>query len=1152
MQPRISGPPPGSDDPEGFITVMGLHVASISQFPFRRIMLRVGGWVWACSTAAQPLAGYNEQTTLPGQTAATSGDTQTNPRVGPLGQETGDCELIGEVSDSTTLNPLKGVVVELGGLGRSAETDAQGKFRFTGLPAGEVKIEVSLLGYEGEIRAVSTLAGQPVEARFGLRKKPDQAGTEEFTLEEETVVGEYQGDSPGDVFTNLEVTGTVTSGLSKEDFAKTGVSDAAGAVGKIAGANIVGGKFAVVRGLADRYVATLFNGAAISSADPSRKAVQLDIFPTTAIQSVDIHKTYSPELPGDFGGGTISIQSLNLPQERIAEFKYKMGWNSKLGDRMLVHPDRKLGFLGNVDTPVPDALMWNLNTNGEPSSFDSGGNRITPGNTTNATLRQAQLNAANAEQAKANSARADQVALHQSQSFMPKVVKPEESQSVSMVYGDRVHFDNGNQLGWIAAFQHATQDDVNDAGPENRLTSPARSWTEESYSREVDWSAYLGTGIKVGDDHEFSATYFRKRIASDEISHGSDFQIEGDDRFGAFAKNDAVISRYGASAVYRKEFWEIAPLIRDTELAQLAGKHRNDAGTKLSWMLSQSSARESRPHTTTFQNGQLDFTDPRIAAEAAVNPAFVYNPSLGKISTIQYQTFVNDGIGSLDSSRETQSIEEKASEGKLDLTQSIYLTKDEEDGPRMDVSVGAGSIEKNREQQGRVYLLRNASWERWVARNPPSWWTSNTALTPFSGGSPLDATTLKDGSPLPAGFRNLGEYLAAHPDQIAVYFNGYGGERTGPVPGTGNTASSRANYVNPDAPYYVNGSGLEVRNVDSVLTLTSLYSSATLHTEHWRLGGGARWEEEVKSYEVAADPLTRLLVGDPARFGRMTTNALIPAAFAGLDVIPEEAWLNAAWSRTVARPTFHEFLPIESVSQDTGILRRGNPNLSETGIDNMDLSLDWNVSDSFRTRAAVFRKHLADPIVVVQRVDLGQNSNTYVNGDSGLISGLELEGSWKSAHFPISLTGNYTFIDSTLRYQVNQGLVITPLETRFPYQPGHIINLTLGWEPADVPWSAFLTGNLIDEYPTILRSEPSGYDVWLKPQLTLDLLVARKWDLDFCKATLTFGIRNLLAGTRDYEYRGGAPNGNSGAFSGLTYTEEDPGMGFSVEFKASF
>ena len=88
---------------------------------------------------------------------------------GPLGQQTGNCELFGEVSDATTLNPLAGVVVELSGLGRSTETDSQGKFRFSGLPVGEVTIDVSQLGYQGETRTLHTLEGQPAEARFGLR-----------------------------------------------------------------------------------------------------------------------------------------------------------------------------------------------------------------------------------------------------------------------------------------------------------------------------------------------------------------------------------------------------------------------------------------------------------------------------------------------------------------------------------------------------------------------------------------------------------------------------------------------------------------------------------------------------------------------------------------------------------------------------------------------------------------------------------------------------------------------------------------------------------------------------------------------------------------------------------------------------------------------
>ena len=1067
----------------------------------------------------------------------------------PLEQEAGNCVIFGEVASG--LEPVAKAFVDVIGTGRVAETDAQGRFRIEGLPAGDFTVEASALNYSPQVLGVSPNPAAPVELRFNLTVKPAAGGSEEYTLDEESVVGEFQETSTGDLFIDLKVDQTITSGISKAEFSQKNISDAAGAVGNISGANIVGGKFAVVRGLADRYVTTLFNGAAISSADPSRKAVQLDIFPTVALQGIDIAKTYDPSLPGDFGGGTIKIKSLSIPQERIAEFKYKMTWNSNLENRMLVHADRELGFWGDVDTPIPDSYLWKTDAFGNPVEFDEGGNRVVPGTSRNPTQQAAQIAEGQEQQDLADAAVEGQRAIHRSQSFMPKVVKPEEAESFSLVYGDRVKLENGGELGFMTAFQHGTSDEVNAAGPENRQTSPARSWTEESYAREVDWSLYASVGYKPSENHEFNATYFRKRIATDEITHGSDFEIAGSDVYGSFAKNDAVINRYGASAIYKKEFWIIDPIIRDTEVIQFGGQHKNDHGTRLGWSVTSSQARESRPHTSTFQNGILDFADPRIAAAAAADSNFVYNPSLGEISTIEYQSFVNDGNGSQDSSRETQFIEENAFETSLDLGQSIYFSDDKEDGPRLDLAFGGNKLTKDREQQGRIYLLKTASWERWMARNPPSWWPTDGSVAPFSPGSPLTATTLADGSPLPDGYRTLGEYLARNPEALIDYYNGYATENGGRVPGTG-TGSAGATYVFPDAPYYVNGSGLEVRNVDSELSLSGLYTSATFHGDFWRFGGGARWEEEIKSYEVAPLPLTSLLLDDPSRFGTVTTSAFIPSLAAGLDIIPEKSWINFAWSRTVARPTFHEFLPIESVDQSTGIVRRGNPDLTETAIENLDVSLDYVFNESFNARVSLFHKDLTDPIVVVQRVDQGVNSNTYINGNQGAIDGFELEGTWQQADGPFSITSNYTFIDSTLEYQVNQGVNVTDLETRFPYQPGQILNVTLGWAPEDGPWSAFLTTNFTDEYPTLLRSEPSAYDVWLKPQLTVDLVVARKFDFETFDATLTFGFKNLLDGTREYEYRGGGVNGSVGEFDGLAYTQEEPGRSYSIEIKAEF
>ena len=137
--------------------------------------------------------------------------------------------IFGEVSDATTLNPIAGALVEIVGTGRTTETDGKGTYRFEGLPAGTFNIEASQLGYFGDSSVITVIEGSPSEIRFGLKVKPTDDSANEFTLEEETIVGEYQGDSQGDFNLSLAIdTPTLTSSLSRDDFEKTAVSDARG------------------------------------------------------------------------------------------------------------------------------------------------------------------------------------------------------------------------------------------------------------------------------------------------------------------------------------------------------------------------------------------------------------------------------------------------------------------------------------------------------------------------------------------------------------------------------------------------------------------------------------------------------------------------------------------------------------------------------------------------------------------------------------------------------------------------------------------------------------------------------------------------------------------------------------------------------------
>ena len=113
------------------------------------------------------------------------------------------------------------------------------------------------------------------------------------------------------------VTSEVSAALSIDDLETTGDSDLAAALVRVTGLSTTGGKFVVVRGLNERYSNTLLNGSPMPSPEPFRRAAPLDIFPTNVLSNVLVQKTFSPEFPGEFGGGVIGVETATLPDDRF-------------------------------------------------------------------------------------------------------------------------------------------------------------------------------------------------------------------------------------------------------------------------------------------------------------------------------------------------------------------------------------------------------------------------------------------------------------------------------------------------------------------------------------------------------------------------------------------------------------------------------------------------------------------------------------------------------------------------------------------------------------------------------------------------------------------------------------------------------------------
>ncbi|MEX0617619.1 MAG: TonB-dependent receptor [Pseudohongiellaceae bacterium] len=127
-------------------------------------------------------------------------------------------------------------------------------------------------------------------------------------IEEISVIGQFVPDEK-------RTTSAVSNVVNQLQFERTGDSDMAESLKRVAGLSTVDGKFVYVRGLGERYSNTLLNGAMLPSPEPVNRVVPMDLFPTAILDSVLVQKTWSAQFPSEFGGGVLQLRTKKSTDE---------------------------------------------------------------------------------------------------------------------------------------------------------------------------------------------------------------------------------------------------------------------------------------------------------------------------------------------------------------------------------------------------------------------------------------------------------------------------------------------------------------------------------------------------------------------------------------------------------------------------------------------------------------------------------------------------------------------------------------------------------------------------------------------------------------------------------------------------------------------
>jgi hypothetical protein len=249
--------------------------------------------------------------------------------------------LRGIVSEDETGETLIGATVSIKGTATGTVTDFNGNYSLS-LAPGSYSIQFQFVSFQ-------TITVDGVEIIADEVNKLDVAlGSNVEELAAVVVSAKVIKNTDAALLNVQKKSATVVDGISSQAFRKIGDSNLSGAMKRVTGVSVQGGKYVYVRGLGDRYTRTTLNGMSIPGLDPERNDVQIDLFPTSVLENVMVYKTFSPDLAGDFSGGTVNVSTKSFPEEKITSLSFGLGYNPgmNLNSDFVLYKGSGTDFLG--------------------------------------------------------------------------------------------------------------------------------------------------------------------------------------------------------------------------------------------------------------------------------------------------------------------------------------------------------------------------------------------------------------------------------------------------------------------------------------------------------------------------------------------------------------------------------------------------------------------------------------------------------------------------------------------------------------------------------------------------------------------------------------------------------------------------------------
>ncbi|CAD5291053.1 TonB-dependent receptor [Alteromonas sp. 38] len=347
--------------------------------------------------------------------------------------------------------------------------------------------------------AISTILGSSLLSTTAIAQQ-----SEDEVIEEVVATGTRLKGTATAVMQERQNQAFVADIMGADQIARTGDGDAAAALRRVTGLTLVDGKFIYVRGLGERYSSTQLNGMTVPSPDPTRSVVPLDLFPSSIIESLNVQKSFSPNMPGHFGGGNVNIRTKSIPTEFVFSMSGGAGWNSENSNDGFFYDGGSDDWTGRDDgtRALPSIIASNLAASGS-DGFEGDSSR---------TLAQTQeiLNSFNWD-------------------IGPESKSAEPDFNFGATLGNRYTFDDDSVLGFLATVSYSNEWSITEeqlgndigGGQDNPRFTKYRDMI--STEQNVRWSGMFNVGYELNSNHKIELVNMMLHDMRDRLRDGEYF-----------------------------------------------------------------------------------------------------------------------------------------------------------------------------------------------------------------------------------------------------------------------------------------------------------------------------------------------------------------------------------------------------------------------------------------------------------------------------------------------------------------------------------------------------------------------------------------------------------------------------------------------------